>query len=87
MDNYNDILRQIGDHICGVCDSQPRIVWLGGLTGEKQYGMRCNCWQHPKYPVAPSLVKPTGYATDRLRRMTELANDKTESKLGIEELF
>lgn len=45
---------------CIRCHSEPRIVWLGGLTGEKAYGLRCNCW-----PTAPNLYRPPKYEATR----------------------
>ena len=29
--------------VCLRCESEPRVVWLGGLTGESRHGLRCNC--------------------------------------------
>lgn len=40
---------QVDGKVCTICDQEPQVVWLGGLTGEQKDGLRCACW--PKAPV------------------------------------
>jgi len=79
VDNFDEIARAIADRICGVCEQRPQQVWLGGLTGEQRYGVRCGCWPEP-----PRLGKSTSYAAHRREQME---NAKTEPDLDIEGLF
>jgi phage recombination protein Bet len=37
--------------ICVGCDTTPRSVWMGLLTGESNYGLKCNCWPELPKPV------------------------------------
>ncbi len=37
--------------ICVGCDTTPRCVWMGMLTGESNYGLKCDCWPELPKPV------------------------------------
>ena len=37
--------------ICVGCDTTPRKAWMGMLTGELNYGLRCACWPEMPKPV------------------------------------
>lgn len=61
--------------VCVRCDSLPRTVWLGGLTGESAYGLRCNCW-----PEQPRLVLAEKREERRLREMVNRSLAVTDEK-------
>ena len=59
---------------CFVCKSQPRIAWMGMLTGEENYGLKCNCWTCEGKQL-PQLAKTVSHVNERRWNMvkTELA--------------
>ena len=68
-DNMAEIEAAIDRRICVRCDSEPRVVWLGGLTGESAYGMRCNC--EANKGLKPLLGAEIGYVKRRYARMVQ----------------
>jgi hypothetical protein len=60
---------QIAGKVCLACQSVPRIVWLGALTGESAHGLRCNCWTDQR--VEPTLGRPGRREETRRERMIQ----------------
>ena len=71
---------------CIRCGSQPRVVWKGGLTGEKSYGLRCNCTQDQG--LSPVLTKPKSYIAQRRWNMVSnrLATQPSRMPLTVDEI-
>ncbi len=49
---------------CLVCKSQPRIAWMGMLTGESNHGLKCNCWSMEDNQL-PKLAEPIHHTHER----------------------
>ena len=60
---YDELAALVKNRPCTVCETQVRIIWLGGVTGEKKYGLRCEC-----YPEPPSLGTVDNYKKTIARR-------------------
>ncbi len=65
--------------ICVGCDTTPRTVWMGMLTGESNYGLKCNCWPKPAMIVRQSHQVDLSAA----RRHGQMMGDYMQEQTGI----
>ena len=61
--------------VCSRCDSKPRVVWLGSLTGTKAFGYRCACPDKEEF-LNPDIVPAGNFVDDRLKRMMRLEMER-----------
>jgi hypothetical protein len=66
--------------ICVGCDSTPRAVWMGMLSGESNYGLKCNCWPKPAMIVRQSHRVDLSAA----RRHGEMMGDYMQEQTGMD---
>jgi hypothetical protein len=66
--------------ICVGCDTRPRKAWMGMLTGESNYGLRCNCWPKPAMIVRQSHQVDLSAA----RRHGEMMGDYMQEQMGMD---
>lgn len=65
-DRIADLEAHIVRMWCVRCESKPRVVWLGGLTGERDHGYRCNC-EHER-GLQPVLGNEPGDIAKRITK-------------------
>lgn len=66
---------------CLSCKSQPRIAQMALLTGEMNYGLRCNCWTAETKQL-PTLASIIHHVDERRWNMVENSIEKRPQDLA-----